>query len=111
MHADLYGHKTSVMSEYTLPTTLTTILVVTCICHTHVVESHLSSARLGEEAHSIDIQTLPEQSAVFTHSNGSFSSLQAEGSNVCRLMVRTFLAVFCISPKGDPGKLLGIYLT
>lgn len=74
MHADLHGHKTSVTSEYTLPTTLTTILVVTCICHTHVVESHLSSARLGEEAHSIDVRTLPEQSEVFTHSNRTFSS-------------------------------------
>ena len=54
---------------------------------------------------------LYQNSQKYSHTLTGHFPLQAEDTNVCRLMVRTFLAVFCISPKGDPGKLHRIYLT
>ena len=62
-------------------------------------------------SHSADVRTVPEQSAVFTHSNWTFSFLWATDQEVYRLMVCTFQAVFSISPKRDSGKLLESYLT
>ena len=55
------------MSEYTLPTTLSTISVVTCVWPGHVVEcqrSHHSPARRGEEA----IHSMHHNSQQYSHS-------------------------------------------
>jgi hypothetical protein len=95
------------MSEYIPPTTLPTILVVTCVWQDHVV-SHPSSARRGEEA---TPSGPPEQSAVFRLGKLTSSFFQASNRNAYRLMVFTFLAVFSISPEGGSGKLLENYLT